>query len=92
MLVIGLKALAIGHHQDNRLQSRKLHLNIQVLRALKSIDDLGAQVKLGIKVAVFNDVLLEFLNKFRYRVKILYKERNGFCICLGILESERFTK
>ncbi|WP_339427763.1 IS66 family insertion sequence element accessory protein TnpB [Pseudomonas sp. RA_105y_Pfl1_P41] len=57
---------------------------------LQSIDGLAALVALAIKVAVFDPVLFVFLNKSRNRVKILYWERNGFCLWLKRLESERF--
>lgn len=56
----------------------------------KSIDGLAVLVELDIKVAVFDPVLFVFLNKPRNRVKILYWERNGFCLWLKRLESERF--
>jgi hypothetical protein len=56
----------------------------------KSIDGLAVLAELDIKVAVFNPVLFVFLNKPRNRVKILYWERNGFCLLLERLESERF--
>ena len=56
----------------------------------KSIDGLAALVELDIKVAVFDPVLFVLLNKPRNRVKILYWERNGFCLWLKHLESERF--
>ena len=57
----------------------------------KSIDGLAALVELDIKVAVFDPVLFVFLNKTRNRVKILYWERNGFCLWLKRLDSERFN-
>ncbi|WP_236249447.1 IS66 family insertion sequence element accessory protein TnpB [Pseudomonas cichorii] len=56
----------------------------------KSIDGLAALVELDIKVAVFDPVLFAFLNKARNRIKVLYWERNGFCLWLKRLESERF--
>ena len=55
-----------------------------------SINGLAALVELDIKVAMFHPVLLVFLNRHRNRVKILYWERNGFCLRLKHLESERF--
>lgn len=56
----------------------------------KSVDGLAALVELDIKVAVFDPVLFVFLNKARNRVKILYWERNGFCLWLKRLQAERF--
>ncbi|MNV77889.1 IS66 Orf2 like protein [compost metagenome] len=56
----------------------------------KSIDGLATLVELDIKVAVFDPVIFVFLNKPRNRVKILYRECNGYCLWLKRLESERF--
>ncbi|WP_185753266.1 IS66 family insertion sequence element accessory protein TnpB [Pseudomonas fluorescens] len=56
----------------------------------QSINGLAALVERDIKVAVFDPVVFVFLNKPRNRVKILYWERNGFCLWLKRLESERF--
>lgn len=56
----------------------------------KSIDGLAALIELDIKVAAFDPVLFVFLNRHRSRVKVLYCERNGFCLWLKRLASERF--
>lgn len=68
----------------------KVYLYPKPVDFRKSIDGLAALVELDIKVAVFDPVLFVFLNRPRNRVKILYWERNGFCIWLKRLESERF--
>ncbi|MEB0047229.1 MULTISPECIES: IS66 family insertion sequence element accessory protein TnpB [unclassified Pseudomonas] len=68
----------------------KVYLYPKPVDFRKSIDGLAALVELCIKVAVFDPVLFVFLNKPRNRVKILYWERNGFCLWLKRLESERF--
>ena len=68
----------------------KVYLYPKPVDFRKSIDGLAALVELDIKVAVFDPVLFVFLNKSRNRVKILYWERNGFCLWLKRLESERF--
>ena len=68
----------------------KVYLYPKPVDFRKFIDGLTALVELDIKVAVFDPVLFVFLNKSRNRVKILYWERNGFCLWLKRLESERF--
>jgi len=60
----------------------KVYLYPKPVDFRKSIDGLAALVELDIKVAVFDPVLFVFLNKPRNRVKILYWERNGFCLWL----------
>ncbi|MHA6130417.1 IS66 family insertion sequence element accessory protein TnpB [Pseudomonas fluorescens group sp. PF-1] len=68
----------------------KVYLYPKPVDFRKSIDGLAALVELDINVVVFDPVLFVFLNKPRNRVKILYRERNGFCVWLKRLESERF--
>ena len=60
----------------------KVYLYPKQVDFRKSIDDLAALVELDIKVAVFDPVLFFFLNRHHSRVKILYWERNGFCLGL----------
>lgn len=68
----------------------KVYLYPKPVDFRKSIGRLAALAELHIKVAVFDPVLFVFLNKPRNRVKILYWERNGFCLWLKRLEAERF--
>ncbi|MEE4889764.1 IS66 family insertion sequence element accessory protein TnpB [Pseudomonas alliivorans] len=68
----------------------KVYLYPKPVDFRKSIDGLAALVELDIKVAVFDPVLFVFVNRQRNRVKILYRERNGFCLWLKRLEFERF--
>lgn len=68
----------------------KVYLYPKSLDFRKSIDGLTALVELDIKVAVFDPVVFVFLNKARNRIKVLYWERNCFCLWLKRLEAERF--
>ena len=69
---------------------QKVYLYPKPVDFRKSINGLAALVELDIKVEVFNPVLFVFLNRTRSQVKILYWERNGFCLWLKRLEAERF--
>ena len=69
---------------------QKVYLYPKPVDFRKSIHGLAALVELDIKVEVFNPVLFVFLNRTRSQVKILYWERNGFCLWLKRLEAERF--
>src|SRR5690606_22443872 len=70
---------------------QKVYLYPKPVDFRKSINGLAALVELDIKVEVFNPVLFVFLNRTRSQVKILYWERNGFCMWLKRLEAERVT-
>ena len=82
--------LELTRHDASRCQGRKSLPLPQPVDFRKSIDGLAALVELDIKVAVFDPVLFVFLNRARNRVKILYWERNGFCLWLKRLDAERF--
>src|SRR5690606_11525103 len=69
---------------------QKVYLYPKPVDFRKSINGLAALVALDIKVEVFNPVLFVFLNRTRKQVKIIYWERNGFCLWLKRLEAERF--
>ncbi|MDN4547981.1 IS66 family insertion sequence element accessory protein TnpB [Pseudomonas sp. C32] len=65
-----------------RPDAKKIYFYPEPVDFRKSIGCLAAVVELDIKVAAFDLVLFVFLNKPRNRVKILYWERNGFCLWL----------
>ena len=56
----------------------------------KGINGLAALVEEELDLDPFSEQMFVFCNRRRDRVKILYWERNGFCLWLKRLESERF--
>ena len=83
-----LLELTLMMRPDAKVQ--KVYLYPKPVDFRKSINGLAALVELDINVEVFNPVLFVFLNRTRSQVKILYWERNGFCLWLKRLEAERF--
>jgi transposase len=56
----------------------------------KQINGLSALVQEEMKQNVFEGSFFLFCNKPRNRLKILYWDRNGFCIWLKRLEKDKF--
>ena len=56
----------------------------------KSINGLSALTQDGMKLDPFAGNVFAFCNRRRDRVKILYWDRNGFCVWLKRLERDRF--
>lgn len=57
----------------------------------KGIHGLAVLVESELTLDPFSERLFVFTNKRRNAVKILYWERNGFCLWQKRLEQERFT-
>ncbi len=57
----------------------------------KSIGGLSVLVELELKLDPFGQVLYVFINRQRNKIKVLYWHRNGFCLWLKRLESEKFV-
>jgi len=57
----------------------------------KSIDGLSSLVEGVLGEDPFSGALYVFVNRRRDKVKLLYWERNGFCIWYKRLERERFS-
>ena len=57
----------------------------------KSIDGLSVLIEQELLLSPFARTLYVFVNRGRNRIKVLYWHRNGFCLWLKRLESERFA-
>ncbi len=56
----------------------------------KQINGLAVIVENELKLNVFSNYMFIFCSKNRKRLKVLYWDRNGFCLWLKRLEKERF--
>ncbi|MDH3282532.1 MAG: IS66 family insertion sequence element accessory protein TnpB [Gammaproteobacteria bacterium] len=56
----------------------------------KGINGLAALVEEVLELDPFSQILFVFCNRRRNRVRILYWERNGFCLWMKRLEKDRF--
>lgn len=56
----------------------------------RGICGLSLLVEQGLGLDPFAEALYVFVNKYRDRIRILYWERNGFCLWQKRLERERF--
>ena len=57
----------------------------------KSIGGLSVLVEQEFKLSPFASALYVFTNRHRNKIKVLYWHRNGFCLWLKRLESEKFA-
>ena len=56
----------------------------------KQINGLSTVVENELKLNLFSNYLFIFCNRNRSRLKILYWDRNGFCLWLKRLEKDKF--
>lgn len=57
----------------------------------KSIGGLSVLVEQELALNPFGSALYVFINRHRNKIKVLYWHRNGFCLWLKRLESEKFA-
>lgn len=57
----------------------------------KSISGLSVLVEQELQLNPFGSALYVFTNRQRNKIKVLYWHRNGFCLWLKRLESEKFA-
>jgi len=73
---------------SNELQA--VYLCREVVDFRKGINGLAALVEEMLQEDPFSEHLFVFCNRRRDRVRILYWERNGFCLWMKRLEKDRF--
>ena len=57
----------------------------------KQINGLSLIVQESMELDVFSESLFVFVNRPRTRIKILYWQRNGFCLWMKRLERDKFA-
>jgi transposase len=72
------------------LSGMRVFLKLGVTDMRKSINTLSILVQAEMKMDPFAESLYVFSNRGRNIVKILYWQRNGFCLWMKRLEKERF--
>jgi transposase len=73
-----------------RWQAARVYLALGATDMRKQINALGALVQERLGLAPFSGALFVFCNRRRTTLKILWWDRNGFCLWMKRLERERF--
>lgn len=89
-MVIGI------YHRDARLMMRpdpglpSVYLCVEPVDFRKAIQGLSLLVEQELELNPFEATLFVFINRRRDKLKILYWEKNGFCLWYKRLEKQRF--
>ena len=68
----------------------RVYLCIEPVDFRKSITGLSLIVEQSLQLNPFEEALFVFINRRREKIKILYWEKNGFCLWYKSLQKERF--
>lgn len=68
----------------------RVYLCIAPVDFRKAIQGLSLLVELSLQLNPFDTTLFVFINRGKDKIKILYWEKNGFCLWYKRLEKERF--
>ena len=69
-----------------------VYLHRQPVDFRKAINGLSLIVQEALQLNPYEEALFVFMNRARNRIKLLYWERNGFCLWQKRLEKARFAK
>jgi len=68
----------------------QVYLHREAVDFRKSVNGLSLIVEQGMKLSPLSDALFVFCNKRRDKLKILYWQKNGFCLWYKRLEQDKF--
>jgi transposase len=68
-----------------------VYLHLEPVDFRKAINGLSVIVQESLQLDPFAAACYVFVNRSRNRIKILYWERNGFCLWLKRLEKDKFA-
>ena len=68
-----------------------VYLHREPVDIRKQINGLSLLVEESLPLNPFDDGLFIFINRAHNRLKILYWEKNGFCLWLNRLEKDKFA-
>ena len=74
-----------------RTSSINIYLHREPIDFRRQINGLSMLVQEGLGLDPFSEALFVFVNRSRSALKILYYERNGFCLWLKRLEKDKFA-
>jgi len=69
----------------------EVYLHKHAIDFRKQINGLSLIVQESLLLDPFSDSLFVFINRTRSRIKILYWNRNGFCLWMKRLEKDKFA-
>ncbi len=68
-----------------------IYLHREPVDFRKQINGLAAVIEGELETSPFADALFVFVNRRRTSIKVLYWDRNGFCLWQKRLEADRFS-
>lgn len=72
-------------------QPAAVYLHTAPIDFRKQINGLSLLVQDSMVLDIFSNALFVFMNRQRTRIKILYWDKNGFCLWLKRLEQDKFS-